>query len=122
MPDPLLKTAMEEIKAILKKHDLAAQVTLQSAGHVEYLYELSPSWSCVRLEGPLPDGAFGIRFRAKRVDFVSKEAQRKVVNASTGMLLSFRNQAAKVVDQMDGITAMLAKHYVEISHWERDES
>ncbi len=48
MPDPKLLAAMEEIKVVLHKHDIAAVVILSSQTHVEYLHEISPSWSCAR--------------------------------------------------------------------------
>ena len=41
-----LKTAMEEVKEILSKHDIAAMVVLHTPGHSEYLISVSPSYSC----------------------------------------------------------------------------
>jgi len=56
---PKLKIAMEEIKAILKKHDIAASVVLHTPGHSEYLLKINPSYSCAFCEGN------HIRIRAK---------------------------------------------------------
>jgi hypothetical protein len=52
---PTLKQAMEEIKAIVKKYDIAAQIALHKAdigsshiaGFTEYLNFLTPSYSCI---------------------------------------------------------------------------
>lgn len=40
MPDAKLKEAMEEIKAVLTKHDIAAIVLLQSQTHSEFLQRI----------------------------------------------------------------------------------
>lgn len=119
MPDSNLKAAMEEIKAVLKKHDCAGLVTLASPSHTEYLYGISPSWSCAWLQ-PMPDG-FAIRIRSKLKDYPSKEAQKKSVEATTGMFLAFANMAERQQRQMAQLIAMLGKQFDEISHWEKEE-
>lgn len=45
-PEVKLKTAMEEIKEILSKHDIGAMVVLHTPGHSEFLMNVSPSYSC----------------------------------------------------------------------------
>lgn len=47
---PKLKIAMEEIKAVLKKHDIAGAVVLHTPGHSEFLMKIDPSWSCAKIE------------------------------------------------------------------------
>ena len=60
---PKLKMAMEEIKEILKKHDIAASVVLHTPGWAEYLLRIDPSYSCATLSEK------GIRVKAKAEDF-----------------------------------------------------
>jgi hypothetical protein len=48
---PKLKKAMEEIKAVLNKHDIAASVILHTPGFTEYLNHVDTSYSCVTIEG-----------------------------------------------------------------------
>jgi hypothetical protein len=60
---PKLKKAMEEIKSIVKRHDIAAHVVLHTPGHSEFWFEISPSYSCAKLEGD------NVRFKAKTADF-----------------------------------------------------
>lgn len=48
---PKLKNAMEEIKAILKKHDIGASVILHTPGFTEYLNHVDTSYSCLTFEG-----------------------------------------------------------------------
>lgn len=41
-----LKVAIEEIKDILKKHDIAGSVALHTDGHGEFMIYLNTSYSC----------------------------------------------------------------------------
>jgi hypothetical protein len=69
--DPKLKQAVEEIKIVLKKYDCNASIILVSPSHAEYLFHIDSSWSVMKFE----DGQNAIRFRSKKDDFPSKEAQ-----------------------------------------------
>lgn len=46
-PKTKLKVAAEEIKDILRKHDIAASIALHTPGHGEFINHLNPSYSCV---------------------------------------------------------------------------
>jgi hypothetical protein len=43
---PKLKNAMEEVKEILRKYDIAGVVVLHTPGNSEYLNHLTPTYSC----------------------------------------------------------------------------
>jgi len=120
MPDPSLKAAMEEIKAVLKKHDCGAMVTLASENNIEFLYEISPSWSCASFQR-MPDGGLAIRVRSKLKDYPSKAVQTKVLSLTAGMFLAFANQAERQQEQMGALMRTLAPHLRELTHWEKDE-
>ena len=60
---PKLKKAAEEIKSILKKYDIAANVVLHTPGHSEYLLEITPTYSAAWLENGI------VRFRARASDY-----------------------------------------------------
>lgn len=60
---PKLKKAMEEIRQILVKHDIAAFVALHTPGNSEYLNHVNPSYSCAKHEGDT------IRIKAKASDY-----------------------------------------------------
>lgn len=47
---PKLKKAAEQIKSILKEHDIGASIVLHTPGHSEYLMEISPSYSCAFID------------------------------------------------------------------------
>ena len=46
---PKLNTAVEEISAILKKHDVAAVFVLHTPGFSEYIFKIDPSYSCAKV-------------------------------------------------------------------------
>lgn len=60
---PKLKMAMDEIKEVLKKHDIAASVVLHTPGWSEYLLRIDTSYSCAAISEK------GIRLKAKAEDF-----------------------------------------------------
>lgn len=118
MPDPKLVNAAEEIKAILKKFDIAGNIVLASQSHTEYVRFVSPSWSCAKLE--YVNGQTQLRIRSKLVEFPSKAAQKKCLEDSVGMVMAFANQGQKDADSYLSL-AMAIGQKMGIAHWERDE-
>ena len=100
MPDPKLKAAMAEIKAVLRKHDIAGCINLASATHTEYLMEIDPSWSCAFFEWDENDKMLGIRFRSLSKDYKSKKEQRKHQEDTLGMLLGFHDMNLKLNEML----------------------
>lgn len=119
MPDVKLQTAMDEIKSVLKKHDIAAYVLLSSETHMEYLREFSPTWSCVRIEEIDADN-WGIRIRSQRADFQSLEAQKKCLESSVGMLFGFADVLEKEKKHLAEIIHMVGQ-YLNVEHMTKDE-
>lgn len=80
--DLKLKVIAEEIKEILKKHDVAGAVALHTPGHGEYFVTLNPSYSCVY---QVKDEE--IRLYAKKADFATIEEYTEKVTNSSNMLV-----------------------------------
>lgn len=78
---PKLKKAMEEIKKVLKKYDIAGFVLLHTPGHTEYLNRIDPGYSCVSVEG----GAFRIKLKADELPG-GKEQARKLAEDTYNMV------------------------------------
>lgn len=103
--NPKLKKAAEEIKLILQKYDIAANVVLQVEGHSEYLLHITPSYSCAWLENDK------VRFRAKKEDYNGNAAIRnQKIKATCNMLRLLSDTAGRnalalieVSDQFDKI-------------------
>lgn len=110
--DSKLKEAMAEIQAILEKHDIAAHITLVSPTHGEFTYHF-PTWGVITPEEK--NDLTGFRFRSKREDFASKQAQLDATEVSVHVLFSLRDVAANTVIMMDAIATELRQH-MEIDH------
>ena len=114
MPDPRLRKAAEEIRGILKKYDIGAIIILASQTHGEYVYELEPTWSCTRWEGPI------LRIRSKRKDYPSLEAQKKHLEETISMIGLFHDSSEHAKAAMEQVLKLLGKS-MEIEHSTRFE-
>lgn len=102
---PKLKKAAEEIKQILQKYDIAANVVLHTPGYSEYLLHITPTYSCAWLEND------SVRFRAKKEDYNGNAIVRnQKINATANMLRLLSDVAGynaltllHVADEFDGI-------------------
>lgn len=102
---PKLKKATEEIKQILLKHDIAANVILHTPGYSEYLLHITPTYSCAWLENDM------IRFRARKADYNGNAMIRdKKIADTLNMLRLLSDTAGKnalalinVADEFDKI-------------------
>lgn len=118
MPDPKLKTAVAEIEAILAKHDVAGVVLLSSTTHLEYLLELSPSWSCCRWEQH-PEGKV-LRIKALRADYPSKEAHDLVLKDTVGLIMGFLDGTRGLTANLESVAAKLAEK-MDFQHYTQEE-
>lgn len=106
--DPKLRNfAAEEFKAICAKYNIAGVCLFVSETHSEYVTEITPTWSVIKREGP---GVF--RFRSKRVDFPSKEAQHAATEASAHIVTSIINWTGQTNEAFFDLLAQLRKHMV----------
>ena len=78
---PKLKKAMEQIKAVLKEHDIAAVVVLHTPGFSEYLNVLSPSYSCAEV---VPGR---INFKTGSQHYNGDKAKREKMVADTSNMM-----------------------------------
>lgn len=78
-----LKIARAEIEGILKKHDLAAVVTLHTPGMMEFFYDVTPSYSCVWID----EAAGQLRMKSKAADYGNdNDAQIRDQAATANMI------------------------------------
>lgn len=85
---PKLKKAAEEIKQILQKHDIAANVVLHTPGHSEYILHITPTYSCAWIENDM------IRFRARKEDYNGNVSIRDKKIADTANMLKLLSETA----------------------------
>lgn len=86
---PKLKNAAEEIKAILKNYDIAASIVLHTPGHSEFILEITPSYSCAKLNHD------SIRFKAKKSDFNNELKRQQVISDTANMMNLLSETTAK---------------------------
>jgi hypothetical protein len=110
--DPKLKAAAEEIKEILKKYDAQGTMLLVSPSHAEFLFHVDTSWSVLKVEVDAADPEHYqlIRFRSKREDFPSKEAQIAAVTATVHGITSTLQFGRLVQQRMQELLDELGKH------------
>lgn len=109
---------MEEIKATLRKYDIAASVVLSSPTHLEYLRELQTSWNALAIE-QTPEGTL-VRFRCRREDYPTEAAWQEAMRLSMGTILGF----VDVLRSESDTYKLVVKHFIgkmEVSHFTRDE-
>lgn len=80
-PQTKLKVAAEEIKEILKKHDIAGAVVLHTKGHGEHFIHLNTSYSCAYIYDD-----DHVRFRAKAEDYDTVEQRNEAQQSTANML------------------------------------
>jgi hypothetical protein len=103
--DPKLREAAEDFKALCEKYDCAGIVLFVSPTHSEFVNHISPSWSLVKFEAP-----DRMRFRSKREDFPSKEAQHQATEATTHILTSTAEWARRLQSTMMSVLEQLKPH------------
>jgi len=106
--DPKLRTALDEIDAVLRKHAIGGHIALVSSTHAAFRLTL-PSWSGIQL---LP-GEEGVHFKFKG-------ANREHVASSIHAVLSLRDlvtrQSIVLCDLGDFVEKQLRKHGFEFEH------
>lgn len=112
-PDLKLRAALNEIHAILKKNDIAGVMLLCSETHHERLLELSPSWSCVQIQGDF------VRIRSKREDYPSKEAQNETLQKTAGLIFGLMKASMESADNLEQLIRCLAAHGVKMDFIEQ---
>tara|TARA_R110002051_G_scaffold297564_2_gene363956 strand:+ start:18024 stop:18362 length:339 start_codon:yes stop_codon:yes gene_type:complete len=80
-PQTKLKVAAEEIKEILRKHDIASSFVLHTPGHSEFVNHFNTSYSCAYQYQENE-----MRFYCKREDYKSEEEQIKKLSDTANML------------------------------------
>lgn len=101
MGEKRYRECMSEIVGILKKYDMAGAITVVAKERCMFKYYF-PTWSVITIT---PDR---IRFKAKREDFPSRDAQKTAVELSAHIIMQMRDVAANTFSMMEHIGKQLA--------------
>lgn len=96
MDDKHYRECVAEIVGVLKKYDMAGAITVVSKERAMFKYHF-PTWSVILL------GEDHIRFRSKREDFPSREAQHVATELSAHIIMQMRDVAMNTVIMMEHI-------------------
>lgn len=113
MPDPKLKLAADEIKAVLRRHDIAGTVFLGSKAHTEFLFHLPTTWNLIR---EADEGVILIQYKKADATPEKDEALRLTV----GLIAGFRDAMRATESNFMNLLASLGKS-MDIQHWSQLE-
>lgn len=104
MPDPKLRAAQEEIKAILRKYDITGVIVVSSKTHTDFQVEIEATWNAIRVvDGPQ---GMGIRFRCNAESHPDLKARGEAARLSLSTLLGTVDAMNAV---MEGLNTLLIK-------------
>lgn len=107
--DPKLRAAAEEIKQVMKKHDIAGFVGLFSISHAEFVFEIESSWSIAKWKrDPETGDVQGFRFSVRK----NKKAEG---DATAGLFCNMRDLSARFFQYADNAIKLLEQH-MKIDH------
>ncbi len=85
--DPLLRKAMGEIHAVMKKYDCAGYVALSSLSHFEFLLDPEATWSMLKIEKDA-NGDFSMRMQIKGI---LSSSRKNMADATCSFLYNLRD-------------------------------
>lgn len=102
-----IQPVLDEISAMLKKHDMAGLVLVANASHCDYRMVIDPSWSCAWFEQV--EDQLLLRIRSQRTDYATKEAQKKHLEATIGTFVTFNDVMAELTETNNKILVRIAE-------------
>jgi hypothetical protein len=104
--DPRLKAAMQEIKDVLNRYDIAGQVVLVSPTHSEF-HTHFPTWSLAQFETDAKGEEIGISFKTGGQIFATPKSKHQAAEVSVHILAQFQHNAAVHFTMADELLEML---------------
>lgn len=104
--DPKLREAALEFESLCKKYDCMGSCLFVSKTHAEFVHAITPTWSVMWIE---PE-KHTLRFKSKKEDFPSREAQHEATRSTTHGVTSFLNWSQQQAKQWSAVLETLRKH------------
>lgn len=110
--DPKLQAALNEIRAVMERHDFPGAVMLVAENEAAFAYKMDATWSALRKDRATP---LGFRFRAVTGDTGKRETERRVLG---GMhtICQLSDFGAQTLDWMEQLKLMLRNAGVDFEH------
>lgn len=110
-----IKQCADEMRAVLKKYDFAGVMSISGKDTSRYMFEVEPTWSCLKLE-KRPDGGVVIRFKCALMS--GSEADKQRGKETIGMVMGLLDAAKTNGEQLQKLAMMIGGH-VGIEHASR---
>lgn len=107
---PKLRQAMEEIKAVLNKHDIAGVVVLHSPGYGEHYMKLDPSYSSVKMV-QVEGNDVGIKLNVDSKTHPDPKERKKAVTNSVNMVEILYELTDLKTDNLSDISTAIHKAF-----------
>lgn len=101
---------LDEITALIKKHNLMGLVIIGNGKDTDYRMEISPPWSCASFVPGGPGGSYGIRVRSKLTDYSDKAAQKKTLDQTVGTIMHFKHITGQLNENMQTLLQAISMH------------
>lgn len=110
--DPKLQRALNEVKRIMAKYQLAGACMLVSANEAAFTYGMHAPWSALRPDPSLP---LGFRLRAKSAED-GKEVTHKRVEGAMHTICQLSDFGEQTTAWMEDIKLMARRAGIEFDH------
>lgn len=107
--NPQIAPVLDEIKEVLKKHDMVGLITVGNSTHTDFLIHVDATWSCARIEKSDEQGYF-IRIRSKRDEYPTPEAQKESLDKTVGTFVTWHDLLPVLHQQVEKVLIMCAQH------------
>lgn len=108
-----LKNAAEEIRAIINKYDIAGVVVLHTPGEAFHFMELSPSYSCCKIDSEKRTATI----HANKKDFIDTAIYHKCLLNTSDMLWGLAETTkTKLMNNLAALSRMLDEKAGKIEH------
>lgn len=101
---------LDEISAVLKKHDMAGLMIVGNRTHMDWRMEVNTTWSCAWLVPARDMKSSLLRVRSHREDYPSDAAQQADLKMTIGTFVLFSDCLEKLNTQMLQLLAQLSKN------------
>lgn len=106
--NPELAPVLDEITAVLKKHDMVGMIVIGNRTHTDFRFEIEASWTCSRLEHD-SQGNIGIRVRSKLAEYPSAEAQKESLTATVGTFVTFHDTIERLKSNLETLLIAIGR-------------
>lgn len=101
---------LDEISAVLKKHDVTGIIVVGNRTHCDFRMHVTATWSCAVVVKEEGTDREMVKVRSKREDYPSREAQVEVINHTVGTFVTFSDILDRLNGNVKSLLVMISRH------------